>query len=192
MTDRFMSPIKNEDQSLFLLIKKRDKDAFTRLFNKYHTYLYALSLRYLKNIQMAEDTVQHVFIKLWETSSTIEIEINVKNYLYTMTKNHILNLIRDNKETIALNYANSQQEIEDSDDFIESMEKKQVFEMLHKGIDCLPPQKKEVCLLKLEDGTTNQKIADSMGISIHTVKSHYQESIKMLRDYFEKIQMFLF
>lgn len=192
MTDRFMSPIKNEDQSLFLLIKKRDKDAFTRLFNKYHTYLYALSLRYLKNIQMAEDTVQHVFIKLWETSSTIEIEINVKNYLYTMTKNHILNLIRDNKETIALNYANSQQEIEDSDDFIESMEKKQVLEMLHKGIDFLPPQKKEVCLLKLEDGTTNQKIADSMGISIHTVKSHYQESIKMLRDYFEKIQMFLF
>ena len=192
MTDRFMSPIKNEDQSLFLLIKKRDKDAFTRLFNKYHTYLYALSLRYLKNIQMAEDTVQHVFIKLWETSSTIEIEINVKNYLYTMTKNHILNLIRDNKETIALNYTNSQQEIEDSDDFIESMEKKQVLEMLHKGIDCLPPKKKEVCLLKLEDGTKNQKIADSMGISIHTVKSHYQESIKMLRDYFEKIQMFLF
>ena len=131
MTDRFISHAKNEDQALFLLVKNRNKDAFTRLFNKYHAYLYALSLRYLKNREMAEDTVQHVFIKLWETSSNIEIEINVKNYLYTMTKNHILNLIRDNKETIALNYANAQQEIEDTDDFIDSMEKKQMIEMLH-------------------------------------------------------------
>lgn len=192
MTGRFISNAKNEDQALFLLIKKRDKDAFTRLFNKYHAYLYALSLRYLKNKEMAEDTVQHVFIKLWEKSSNIEIEINVKNYLYTMTKNHILNLIRDNKETIALHYANAQQEIEDNDDFIESMEKKQLLEILHQGIGSLPPQKKEVCMLKLEDGATNQMIADNMGISIHTVKSHYQESIKMLREYFQKIQMFLF
>ena len=187
-----ISHVRNEDQVLFLLIKNRDKDAFTRLYHKYHAYLYTLALRYLKDVEMAEDTVQHVFIKLWETTSSIYIEVNVKNYLYTMTKNHILNLIRDNKETIALNYANAQHEIEDNDDFIESMEKTQLLEMLHKGIDYLPPQKKEVCLLKLEDGATNQRIADRMGISIHTVKSHYQESIKMLRNYFQKIQMFLF
>ena len=187
-----ISHVRNEDQVLFLLIKNRDKDAFTRLYHKYHAYLYTLALRYLKDVEMAEDTVQHVFIKLWETTSSIYIEVNVKNYLYTMTKNHILNLIRDNKETIALNYANAQHEIEDNDDFIESMEKTQLLEMLHKGIDYLPPQKKEVCLLKLEEAATNQRIADRMGISIHTVKSHYQESIKMLRNYFQKIQMFLF
>ncbi len=83
-------------------------------------------------------------------------------------------------------------EISDQDDFIKSMEEQQTIDVLLKGIESLPPQKKEVCLLKLEDDITNQKIADKMGISIHTVKSHYQESLKMLRDYFQKIQMLLF
>ena len=118
--------------------------------------------------------------------------MNVKNYLYTMTKNYILNQIRDHKETIALNYANAQNEFKDDDDFINSIEAKQAVDLLHKGINNLPPQKKEVCLMKLEEQVSNQEIADKMGISIHTVKSHYQESLKMLRTYFQKIQMFLF
>ena len=192
MSLKFSANTRNEDQALFLLIKKRDKEAFDTLYYKYHGYLYALALRYLKSKDLAEDAVQHVFIKLWETTKAMNIDINVKNYLYTMTKNHILNQIRDNKETISLNYVNAQQEVCEGADFIKMMEETQTIDILHKGINSLPPQKKEVCLLKLEDDITNQIIADKMGISVHTVKSHYQESIKMLRDYFQKIQMFLF
>ena len=192
MSKKMSMHTRNEDQALFLLIKKRDKEAFSALYYKYHAYLYAIALRYLKNKDLAEDSVQHVFIKLWENTKTLNIDINVKNYLYTMVKNHILNQIRDNKETISLNYANAQQEISDQNDFIKSMEEQQTIDVLLKGIESLPPQKKEVCLLKLEDDITNQKIADKMGISIHTVKSHYQESLKMLRDYFQKIQILLF
>ena len=72
------------------------------------------------------------------------------------------------------------------------MEEQQTIDVLHKGINSLPPQKRRVCQLKLEEGITNQNIADEMGISIHTVKTHYRESLKMLRDYLQKIQMLLF
>lgn len=183
---------RNEDHALFLLVKKRDKEAFNTLYYKYHAYLYAVALRYLKDEDMAADTVQHVFIKLWETTKALNIDINVKNYLYTMTKNHILNQIRDNKETVSLNYINAQQEIKDKSDIVQLMEEQQTIDVLHKGINSLPPQKRRVCQLKLEEGVTNQKIADEMGISVHTVKSHYRESLKILRDYFQKIQMLLF
>ncbi|MFY9118481.1 MAG: sigma factor [Dysgonamonadaceae bacterium] len=47
------------------------------------------ALRYLKNVEAAAEAVQHVFVKLWESVRHIEIEINLKNYLYTMTKNYI-------------------------------------------------------------------------------------------------------
>ena len=183
---------RNEDHALFLLVKKRDKEAFHTLYYKYHAYLYAIALRYLKDEDMAADTVQHVFIKLWETTKALNIDINVKNYLYTMTKNHILNQIRDNKETVSLNYINAQQEIKDKSDIVKLVEDQQTIDVLHKGINSLPPQKRRVCQLKLEEGITNQKIADEMGISIHTVKTHYRESLKMLRDYLQKIQMLLF
>ncbi len=180
---------RNEDNALFLLLKKRDKEAFSTIYQKYHRYLYALALKYLKNTQMAEDAVQHVFVKLWESTHKIHIEINLKNYLYTMTKNYILNTIRDRKEEISLHYANAQVEIPGHDDLMKKVEEQQIQNLLYEQIDLLPPQKKEVCMRKLKTSDSNQQIADKMGISVHTVKSHYQESLKILRSYFQQIRM---
>lgn len=180
---------RNEDHTLFILLKKRDRDAFSAIYEKYHRYLYSIALKYLKNTQMAEDAVQHVFVKLWESTSDIHIEINLKNYHYTMTKNYILNQIRDRKDEISLNYMSAQIDIPGQDDVIKAMNDKQMRNLLYRGVESLPPQKKEICLRKLETDDSNQQIADKMGISINTVKSHYQESIKFLRSYFDEIKI---
>ena len=189
MEKNFPDYVRNEDHALFLLIKKRDKDAFSAVYQKYHRFLYLLAVKYLKDAQLAEEAVQHVFVKLWETTKNIEIEINLKNYLYTMTNNYILNTIRDHKEEISLSYANAQIDIPGQDDIIKALEDKQMRSILYQGVESLPPQKKEVCLRKLETTDSNQQIADKMGISVHTVKSHYQESVKILRSYFQQIKM---
>lgn len=182
---------RNEDHALFILLKRKDKDAFSAIYGKYHRYLYALAFRYLKDSGMAEDVVQHVFVKLWETVCDIHIEINLKNYLYTMTKNFILNLMRDRKEAVSLNYMNAQLEIPAQDDIAKAVEDRELQDFLYKGINSLPPQKKEVCMRKLQTSDSNQQIADKMGISVHTVKSHYQESLKLLRSYFKRIKTML-
>ena len=141
MAKKIPLDIYDEDAALFLLIKKRDKEAFTIIYNKYHKYLYVLAERYLKNSEMAEDIVQQVFVKLWETLKNIDIQVNLKNYLYTMTKNHILNTIRDNKELISLSYENAQIELKDETaDFLKMLEESQLISLLHEGIDLLPPQ----------------------------------------------------
>ena len=77
MTKKTPYNTNDEDAALFLLIKKRDKEAFTAIYNKYHKYLYMLAERYLRNEEMAE-VVQQVFVKLWETLHNINIEINLK------------------------------------------------------------------------------------------------------------------
>jgi RNA polymerase sigma-70 factor (ECF subfamily) len=181
----------NEDHTLFILLRKRDKEAFSMIYRKYHRYLYALAMKYLKNTYLAEDAVQHVFVKLWESTHDIHIEVNLKNYLYTMTKNYILNYIRDNKEKVTLSYEQAQFDLPEEEDILRAMEERQMQELLYRGIDQLPPQKKEVCRRKLETDDSNQQIAEKMGISVHTVKSHYQESLKLLRGYFMKIKMML-
>lgn len=107
MSNDLLKYDRSEDHTLFILLKRRDRDAFSAIYNKYHHYLYALALKYLKSTQMAEDAVQHVFVKLWESTAQIQIEINLKNYLYTMTKNYILNMIRNHKDEVSLNYVNS-------------------------------------------------------------------------------------
>ncbi len=161
------------------------------IYQKYHRYLYSLALKYLKSVQMAEDAVQHVFVKLWESTADIHIEINLKNYLYTMTKNYILNMIRDHKEAVSLNYINAQIDLPAHEDILREVEEKQMYEILYKCIEQLSPQKKEICMRKLKTSDSNQEIADKMGISVHTVKSHYQESLRILRSYFQQIKILL-
>ncbi len=182
---------RNEDHALFILLKRRDRDAFSAIYSKYHRYLYALAFKYLKDTGMAEDVLQHVFVKLWESTGDIQIEINLKNYLYTMTKNFILNLIRDRKDAVSLNYVNAQIDFPGEDDIVEMVEDREMRDLLYKGIDSLPPQKKEVCMRKMKTSDNNQQIAEKMGISVHTVKSHYQESLKLLRSYFQNIKTML-
>lgn len=181
----------NEDHALFILVKERDREAFAAIYRKYHQYLYSIALKYLKNGEMAEDAVQHVFVKLWETSGRVEIEINLKNYLYTMTKNHILNLIRSQRETVAIHYMEAQETIPSVNDLEKDMENREIRDFLYRAIDALPPKKREVCIRKLETSDSNRQIADKMGVSVHTVKSHYQESLKSLRAYFQKIKLLL-
>ncbi|MDR0422943.1 MAG: RNA polymerase sigma-70 factor [Proteiniphilum sp.] len=182
---------KNEDHVLFALLKRRDREAFSVIYRKYHRYLYALALKYLKSVQMAEDAVQHVFVKLWESAGEIHIGISLKGYLYTMTKNFILNTVRDRREAVSFNYVSAQVDFPGDVDILKEVEEKQMHEILYGCIEQLPPQKREICLRKLKTSDSNYEIADKMGISVHTVKSHYQESLKILRSCFRQIKMLL-
>ena len=87
-----------DDEKLFALIEQGDEGAFTQAYERYHKLLYVLAYRYLMSSDMAEDVVQHVFSRLWEFRSELRVGISLKNYLFTMTKNHVLNLIRNGKQ----------------------------------------------------------------------------------------------
>lgn len=84
-----------DDETLFAKVERGDVEAFTVVYNKYHKLLYVLAYRYLMDKAMAEDAVQHVFTRFWEFRSELRVGISLKNYLVTMTKNHILNVIRN-------------------------------------------------------------------------------------------------
>lgn len=169
-----------------------DEDAFSLIYEKYHKYLYVLAYKYLKDSDASQDAVQFVFVKFWESRPFIQIHVNLKNYLYTMLKNHVLNEIRNNNNAIEKNYELVQFSTMEEVDLLRKIEEKDLMDFLYKSIDKLPKQKKEVCLYKLRGNLSNQDIADLMGISVPTVKTHYAQAIRMLRVYFEKFFILLF
>ena len=105
-----------EDEYLLSLLRQGSQDAFTQIYNKYYSMLYSLSCKYLQDRELAEDVVQQVYLRLWESRSSVCITASLKNYLYTMAKNHVLNMIRDKNEWIVRQYENIQQENDIADD----------------------------------------------------------------------------
>ena len=180
-----------DDETLFARVERGDVEAFTVVYKKYHKLLYVLAYRYLMNKTMAEDAVQHVFTRFWEFRSELRVGVSLKNYLVTMTKNHILNVIRNENTAVAKNYEIAQSTPEYEDTLVENLEKKELMSLFYQTLDKLPSQKREICMMKVRDELTNQEIAERMHLSVNTIKTHYSEALKLLRAHLHKLLIFV-
>lgn len=175
------------DYDLLIQLKDGSESAFSVIFKTYHRYLYVLAYRYLMNESYAEDAVQYTFMRLWEKRADFDYKKGIKNLLFTILKNYIMNEIRHNNLVVQKNYEIAQLSEEMENDLFRKLADADFKAHLYRLIGQLPPQKKEVCLLKIQQGMSNQEIADAMKISIPTVKSHYTQLIKVLRSQIDKI-----
>lgn len=171
----------NMDERLLKRLGAGDENAFAQVFDQYHRLLYALAYRYLKSMEDAEDAVQYTFMKLWEQHRIFDFSTGVRSLLFTILKNYILNELRHQRIVLEKQYEMAQAGETVEPDFTEMLADNDLKKHLYDIIDCLPGQKREVCLLKIEQGLSNQEIADKMQISVPTVKSHYTQAIKILR-----------
>ena len=191
MHKRFLSISGQTDDELLILLQKGNERAFTAIYERYHKLLFVVAYKYLKDNDSAKDAVQQIFLKLWESCTLFSISINLRNYLYTMLKNHLLNEIRNNYTALEKNYELAQEAIEYENEILSKLEEKEMTEQLYRAINDLPEQKKAVCLYKLRDNLSNLEIAEKMQISIPTVKTHCSQAIKLLREHFDKLLILL-
>lgn len=165
-----------ENKQLLSLLQHGNEEAFTIIYKKYYQMLYQLSFNYLKDRDLAEDIIQQVFLKLWEIRSHVIIIEDLGSYLYTMAKNVILQTIRQKNKDVLEAYEMY---------YLQKNEKTVLYDQrktaLYKAIYKLPIQKKAICLMKLNEQASNEEISLRLGISVQTVKNHYNQSISFIR-----------
>ena len=86
--------------SLVLSLQKGEKAAYEEIYNDFFGVIYHLSLQYLHNEKISEEIVQDSFMKLWEIRDTLNEQFNIRNFLYTITKNNCLNYLRNQKISV--------------------------------------------------------------------------------------------
>ncbi len=179
------------DTELFFRIQKGDEKAFTIAYELYNKLIYVLSYRYLMDEERAKDVVQYVFVKLWEYRTELNIGISLKNFLFTMAKNYILNLIRNENTALEKQYEIAQQVLGYEDDLIEKLERREQMSLFYQALAKLPEQKKKICVMKIREEMSNKEIAERLNVSINTVKTHYAEALKLLRRELLKLLMII-
>ena len=175
------------DQKLYDDLRRGKEYAFAAVFERYNRLLYTIAYRFLKSEEEAEDAIQYLFMKLWEQRTNFSFESGIRSLLFTILKNYILNELRHRSLVFEKLYEMAQQVNDEEDDFLTQFENGELGKFLRVAIDKLPPQKQKICLLKIEYGLSNQEIADRMGITVPTVKSHYTQAIKALRNEIESL-----
>ncbi len=82
------------EKELLQRLSAGDKTAFTILFDTYWNNIYSVALVLTKSPQVAEDTVQEIFLKVWNKREELTSVDRFDNYLFIMARNHIFSEFR--------------------------------------------------------------------------------------------------
>ena len=178
------SPIKNnEDSDLKLLTEIRGGSyaAFRSLFQRHYSSLCRYASYLMEDDAAAEDIVQDTFLVLWEKRNSTDIIDSVKPYLARSIRNRCLNLIKSSKvrEGYATLVQKKVQPVE-----VELLEY-EYFELrlqIEACIEKLPPRCQEIFQKSRFDQLKQKEIAETMDISIRTVKVQINKALQFLRD----------
>lgn len=164
-------------------LKNGDVLAFDAIYKQYCTRLYGFVLKLIKQESDAEEIVQEVFVKIWESRHKIENFSTFDSFLFTIAHNTTISLIRKRlNEKKYLEYLKGIQVEISSTDIIEEIHYTELKEKFSHLIDSLSPRQKEVYLLSREDGLTHKEIAEKLGISQNTVEIHISRAIKFIKN----------
>ena len=175
----------DKQQSLILSLRKGEKPAFEAVYNDFFGVIYHLSLQYLHDEKVAEEIVQDSFMKLWEIRETLNDRFNIRNFLYTITKNNCLNYLRNQKTALKHQENLKYLEMQFNYEAFEKMGSYVEFEELRLKIDqaiaSLPDELRETFLLSRFDELQYKEIADKLSVSVKTVEARMTKSLKILR-----------
>lgn len=169
------------------------KKEFESIYNLYYDSLCKYLYLFTNDFSLIEDTVQSVFIKLWEDRDSIQF-LNIKSYLFIATRTRILNAIRDKKKKDNLFISFYQDELINANSK-EIIDYDEFYGVIQKLITKLPEQTQTIYKLSRKEKLKYKEIAKILGISIKTVEKHMSNALKYLNEniktYFISLQNLL-
>jgi len=175
--------MKYSEKDIIKKISKGDIQLFEMLFKEYYQGLCNFGMKYLKNMDEAEEVVQDVFYNIWKKRQELRINTSIKSYLYTAVRNNSLQKIRvHNLDMKYENYYKSQY-INESVSPADEMNAKELSTVINKALNTLPEKARIIFKMSRYDGLKYHEIATKLSISIKTVESNMGKALKHFRNY---------
>jgi RNA polymerase sigma-70 factor (ECF subfamily) len=170
-----------EDRLLIWRLKRGHEPALVRVYTKYKNLLLKLACGLVRDTGAAEDLVQDVFVSLAESADRLRVNGSLKGYLIQSVLNRARNLHR--AESVRQSGAAGTLERAASE---ETRPERWVLhheqlQHLHRALEQLPLEQREVVTLHLRAELTFREIARVQGVSSNTVQSRYRYGLEKLR-----------
>jgi RNA polymerase sigma-70 factor, ECF subfamily len=176
------------DPVLIHEIRNGNLKSFELVFKGFYPRLCTYAHSFVKDNDIASDLVKDIFIKWWESRSTVEIHSSVSGYLYKSVHNSCINYHnRELKKHITRNESELNSSLSDiyypsSDNYpVEKLITEEIEKALKAAIDKLPDQCREIFIMSRIEQLSHAEIADKLNISTNTVKVHIYRALDKIR-----------
>ncbi|HCY40604.1 MAG TPA: RNA polymerase sigma-70 factor [Prolixibacteraceae bacterium] len=166
------------DQGLAASIRNSNQGVFELVFKFYYSGLVVYADKIVQNIDVSEDIVQSVFMKLWETRETIEIR-SFRSYFIQCVKNRCIDHIRNQhvKSKFDHRISETNQFVTDDDLWTKS----DLAGLIEESVESLPPRCREIFKMSRYENLKIAEIAGQLHISTRTVETQISKALKILR-----------
>jgi RNA polymerase sigma-70 factor, ECF subfamily len=192
-----MVPISREeisDEVLMMRFQGGDRAAFAGLVQRHKTSIYNFVLRLVRGPSVAEDLVQDVFVKIVQNASDFKHEARFTTWAYAIARNVCIDHLR---KMSLRRHPSLDQATGDAGDGPTLGERTadttpgaavdravigtEMGQRIIRAVDALPPDQREVFLLREIGSVPFKDIAQITGVPENTVKSRMRYALERLQ-----------
>lgn len=180
-----------DEQKLISLAQKGDQAAFEQLLDHYQKPVYHQALRLVGNPEDAADVTQEVFLKVWKHLPNFRGESSFSTWLYRLTDNAALDLIRREKKR------RGDSSLDDEEGALtlpadpaptphQAIEQKELHQAVAEGLAQLSEEHRQVLVMREINGLSYEQIGSILDLSPGTVKSRIARARISLAKFLQK------
>ena len=174
------------DEELVALLATRDIEAFETLYDRYGTLVYSTVLRVVKDVHLAEDTSQEVFLRIWRRSDRyIPERGRFVSWLLSVARNEAVDQVRSRGRRWRHEVTSEEPErvlpAGDSHDPALMAELADERQRVRQVLAKLPAEQRKAIELAYFGGYTQQEIAALLSEPLGTVKTRIRLGMQKLR-----------
>ncbi len=182
------------DDELIARARAKDFAAFETLLGRYEDKVYRLAFRIVRNETDAKEILQETFVSIWRKLDTFKGDSQFGSWVYRIATNAALMRLRSQRrhpevstEELPIGYldnygqpmAAGENWSKRPDDQLQSSELRT---HIQTAVDALPDIYRTVFIVRDVEGLSTEETAESLGISVPTVKTRLHRARIALRD----------
>lgn len=182
-----LSPESSGEQRIWSRFLAGEESAFTALMTTYYRPLFRYATRFSRDKEFIKDSIQDLFLYLWERRSSLRADAAVKPYLMASLRRSMYRNLPDSQQFSDADEGRGSFDFEFSveEQFIHHETSFQRARHIKHLLETLPRRQKEVVYLKYFQEMEREQIAQVMDIAPQTVSNLLQLALRQLRQYWK-------
>lgn len=158
-----------------------DSRAFDEVYRNYHKEISRYIFKFVKSVEHTEDLCQEIFLKVWEKRETLADLESFRAYLFTVSKNRILDFLRHAAVERSVREEVIRASLQQTSHVEDALQSEEYQFYLQKMLRQLSVRDQEVFHLCREMEHSYDEAAEVLGVSRNAIKKHMVRVIKFIK-----------
>lgn len=173
------------DKELYEAFLAGDHASFDALMSKYRVHLIGFIQSYVRNLEVAEDLAQDVFVNLLIKRKKYDFKYSMKTYLFTIARSRAINYLKKEKPISLEEYHIAEQDLYENS-IEEGFIAKERDAILYNAIQKLCEKQRVAVYLADLEGLSNKEVGKALGKSVSETKMILYRARKNLKKLLEQ------